>query len=338
MPRVFIAIATWEADADFFARQLESLRAQTCTDWVGVVVDDGSSGPRREATAALVAKEPRLKFVSFTARLGFYRNFERALVRAPKEVPYVALCDQDDVWHPQKLALQLARLDADAHVQLCYSDLRLVDDAGVELAPSFWQGRPHQTSFRAVLYNNVVTGSTALFRRGLLDRALPFPADGGGAFHDHWLALCALATGGLAYLDEPLVDYRQHDKNALGAQGLRDAGVGAGRKQLFRTMREAVTDRTALFSRLDALAAHADKSTRRLGAFAQVLAERVDPLPPEVSDALEPLAPAPTLGMAARLGRQAFSAGLDHDETNLEAWKIPLGIAWAKLQKLRKPR
>lgn len=335
---MFVAIATWEADPDRFARQLESLRAQTYTNWVGAVVDDGSSAARREATAALVAKEPRLKFVSYTARLGFYRNFERALVRAPKDISYVALCDQDDVWHSQKLARQLARLDEDVGAQLCYSDLRLVDDAGGELAASFWHGRPHQSSFRSVLYNNVVTGATALFRRGLLDRALPFPADGGGAFHDHWLALCALATGGLSYIDEPLVDYRQHAGNALGAQTLSDAAAGAGRTQLFRTMREAMTHPAALLDRLDALAAHADKSTRRLGAFAQALTERIEPLPPEVADALQPLEPAPTLGMAARLGRQALTAGLDHDETNLEAWKIPLGIAWAKLKKLRKPR
>src|SRR6185436_7327817 len=53
-------------------------------------------------------------------------------------------------------------------------------------------------------------------RRDVLDVALPFPPEVDGSHHDHWLALCALALGDLAYIDRPLVDYVQHGANVVG--------------------------------------------------------------------------------------------------------------------------
>ncbi|MGZ8633485.1 MAG: glycosyltransferase family 2 protein, partial [Solirubrobacteraceae bacterium] len=68
----------------------------------------------------------------------------------------------------------------------------------------------------AELQTNVVTGAACLVRREVLDVALPFPHELAGSFHDHWLAVCALALGDLAYVDRPLVDYVQHDGNVVG--------------------------------------------------------------------------------------------------------------------------
>ena len=63
---------------------------------------------------------------------------------------------------------------------------------------------------------NTVTGAASMFRRDLLDDALPLPSAPGPVYHDHWLALVALARGEIRYIDAPLYDYVQHERAFLG--------------------------------------------------------------------------------------------------------------------------
>ena len=85
------------------------------------------------------------------------------------------------------------------------------------LSPTYWTDRVATwDDLGAELQTNVVTGAACLVRREVLDVALPFPAELDGSFHDHWLAVCALALGELAYVDRALVDYVQHDANVVG--------------------------------------------------------------------------------------------------------------------------
>src|SRR5205807_2336114 len=78
---------------------------------------------------------------------------------------------------------------------------------------------------RKMLLANTVTGASAMFRRELLDDALPFPppVDPRVSFHDHWLAALALSIGELAYVDRPLYDYVQHIENEVGHPSRRSA-------------------------------------------------------------------------------------------------------------------
>lgn len=334
MSRVFIALAAWNPDPRLFDRQVASLSAQTFGDWTGVVVDDGSSETVRDATAERVAREPRLRLVTKQGRAGFYRNFERALVLAPPDCDYVALCDQDDRWVPAKLERQVATLDANPSAQLCYTDLRLTEVSGTVVAGSFWHARPHGRRFREILYNNVVTGATALVRRRLLDAALPFPEDTGGVFHDHWLALCAMASGGLAYLEEPLVDYTQHAGNVIGAQALEHAGRGAVARLLGNGLKGERDG--GLRGGLDELAAHAARVEARLQSFAAALRTRHARLPPEMEAALRPFLRGSRLGRVLDLAIPTFLGTLAAgEETNLEPLKISLGLGWAAIR--RKP-
>jgi hypothetical protein len=68
----------------------------------------------------------------------------------------------------------------------------------------------------ALLITNSVTGAASLFPRALLDDALPFPPAQFAHFHDHWVALCARATGAIRYVDRPLYDYVQHGEAFVG--------------------------------------------------------------------------------------------------------------------------
>jgi glycosyltransferase involved in cell wall biosynthesis len=150
-------------------------------------------------------------------RLGFYRNFERALLMAPAEADYVTLCDQDDRWHPTKLERLIAGI---GRAQLAYSDARIVTPEGKLVRSSYWtERRNNYTNFGSLLLANSVTGAASLYRRELLDDALPLPPLLAKGFHDHWLAVVALALGTIAYVDEPLYDYVQHGGAVIGHSG-----------------------------------------------------------------------------------------------------------------------
>ena len=180
-----------------------------------VISDDHSAPERFEPIAEAVAGDPRFLVSRSPERLGFYRNFERALRMAPAAAPLLALCDQDDRWHPDKLAV-LRRALGDA--RLVYSDQRLVDAEGRVLRETLWRGRRNNhTDLASLLVANSVTGAATLFRREVADLALPFPDTPGLPFHDHWLALVALAAGDVAYVDRPLYDYVQHRGAFFGA-------------------------------------------------------------------------------------------------------------------------
>ena len=212
-----ICLATYEPELALLERQLASLRAQTLREWVCIVHDDGSSPATLAAIARACADDSRFRLFRSAGNQGFYRNFERALSRVPTTTRYVALCDQDDVWHPGKLETCVARLEARPRAQLVYSDMRVVDEAGALIAPTFWSRRRNNfKSFETLLFVNSVTGAASLFRGSLLDAALPFPPAVGRCFHDHWLACVAMVAGGLEYVDRPLLDYVQHGANVIG--------------------------------------------------------------------------------------------------------------------------
>ena len=215
---VVVCMATYEPAPELLARQLESLRAQTHADWRCVIRDDGSSPATLEAIRALAAADDRFVVVASGGNAGFYRNFERALEHVGRGTRFVALADQDDRWHPDKLAVLVDALERSG-AQIAYSDSRIVDARGRVLGDSFYAPRRNNPDdLRALLLANAAPGASMLMRRELLDRALPFPVPFGQAFHDHWLAVLALAGGGLEYVARPLWDYVQHGANVAGHQ------------------------------------------------------------------------------------------------------------------------
>ncbi len=217
-PLIAICMATFNPDIELFRVQVESIRAQTDPDWVCVISDDCSEPESFEELAALVADDERFIVTRSEERLGFYRNFERALGLAPAEAELIALSDHDDRWYPDKLA---ALREAIGSAQLAFSDLRRVDAAGNVRSETLWEGRRNNlTNIASLIVSNSVPGAACMLRRSAIESALPFPSGPGWDFHDHWLALVAMALGELAYVDRPLYDYVQHPRAVLGRVAL----------------------------------------------------------------------------------------------------------------------
>lgn len=219
---IAICLASYEPDPQLLRVQIESLRAQTDDRWICLISDDASSPESWRRVRDVVGDDPRFVLSQSPRRQGFYRNFERALAMVPAEARLVALCDQDDRWYPDKLAVLREALGPSG---LVYSDQRLVDRDGVVLRDTMWRGRRNNhTNLASMLIANTITGAATLFRREVIELALPFPDTPGLQFHDHWLGLVALAAGDIAYVDRPLYDYVQHAGAVFGEV---DSGVVA---------------------------------------------------------------------------------------------------------------
>jgi len=213
-PRVAVCMAAYDPPAELLHRQLDSIREQTHGNWICLISDESSDPAALERLNAEVKGDPRFVISHNERHLGFYGNFERALSMVPEEADFVALCDQDDRWNARKIERLLSRI---GDAMLVYSDARLITPGGELVSPSYWINRRNNyTNYGSLLMANSVTGAASLFRRELLDDALPLPPRHYKGFHDHWLAVVALSLGRIAYVDEPLYDYVQHDTAVIG--------------------------------------------------------------------------------------------------------------------------
>jgi glycosyltransferase involved in cell wall biosynthesis len=213
-PRIAICMAAYNPPPALFERQLESIRAQTHQNWICVISDDCSDPEGSRTIERVVGGDPRFVVSRSPRRSGFYKNFERALALAPADAEFVAMSDQDDRWDPDKLATLLGAI---GDSPLVYSDARIVDRNGRQLADSYWgERRNNHSSLLSLLVANAVTGAASLLRRDLLDYALPFPPAQFAHYHDHWIGLTALSLGEIAYVKRPLYDYVQHSAASLG--------------------------------------------------------------------------------------------------------------------------
>jgi Glycosyl transferase family 2 len=221
---IAICMATYAPELDLFAAQVTSLRDQTDPRWICVIADDATPPAHFQRMLEVVGDDPRFVFERAPQRVGPYRNFERALELIPRGIELVAPCDQDDRWYPDKLAALRAGLGG---AQLVYSDQRLIGRDGRVIRETLWHGRRNEyRNLASLLVANTVPGAAMLLRRSVVEQALPFPNAPGAWYHDHWLALVALAMGDIAYLDRPLYDYVQHQGAVSGDLVERETPAG----------------------------------------------------------------------------------------------------------------
>ncbi|MCY7355698.1 MAG: glycosyltransferase family 2 protein [Lysobacter sp.] len=202
-PLISVALSVYNGERHL-REQLDSVLAQEGVQLEIVAVDDGSSDGSVALLREYAQRDPRIQVHVNPKNLGHLRSFERAMSLCHGE--FIAPCDQDDVWHPDKLARLLAAIgDAD----LAYCDSEYIDEQGASLHRRISQDLPMHAGMDPLRYifQNTVSGHACLLRRKLLERAGPAPAL---LYHDWWLAMCAAAHAGVVYVDAPLVSFRRH--------------------------------------------------------------------------------------------------------------------------------
>ncbi len=217
MTVISVALATYNGTR-YIEPFLASVRSQDWDDVRLVVSDDGSTDGTGEQIASLWNGAAIHRN---TAARGVIGNFSNAMTQAGGG--YVALADQDDVWEPHKLSTLMREMEAcerhhpDGPV-LVFSDLKVVDSNLNVIGDSFFRSTSKSLQASGVqdfLLSNHIPGCTMLVNDALLRLALPIPAE--VMMHDWWLALVAASFGVVGSVDDPLVLYRQHGSNTVGA-------------------------------------------------------------------------------------------------------------------------
>lgn len=225
-PLVDVLLATWNG-ATFLPELLDSILAQTYPHYRVLVSDDGS----RDSTLEVIEKYRhrfggRLILLPPRERAdGGLRNFEYLMQASldDGQAQWAMFCDQDDVWLPCKIEYTLAemqrieRLSGPESPCLVHTDLVVVGSRLEQIAPSFVRYQrmnPGQCTAVSLLSMNQVTGCATMVNRHLLAIALPIPAE--VVVHDWWCAVIS-GSGHRSFIDVPLLLYRQHGVNQIGA-------------------------------------------------------------------------------------------------------------------------
>lgn len=205
-PLVSIALATYNGEA-FLAAQLDSLIAQTYPNLEVIIFDDGSADGTIRIIESYLEKFSSISFYKNEGPHGIKNNFAHALSFCTGT--YIALCDQDDTWLPQKIERMVAEI---GNYALIYHNSLFIDETGNSMNRTLTDKLRGYTGHdpKAFLLLNGVSGHACMFQKKLVPLALPFPR---ARFHDWWLAFIAAQNGGVKYLDEVLVHYRQHEKS-----------------------------------------------------------------------------------------------------------------------------
>ena len=217
---VLILMGTYNG-ARYLAEQLDSIEAQTHSDWRIVVSDDGSSDETASILTRFAGRHPqgRVQLLRGPGR-GFLLNYLSLACSLEERAAYYAFCDQDDVWdavHLQHALEALQQAPPARHSACLYgARTRLIDQDGYPLGHSPMMH--FQPSFQNALVQSYAGANTMVFNRAaleLLQRAgVP---ENTVASHDWWLYLLVSGAGGRVLYDEQAtVEYRQHGRNVQG--------------------------------------------------------------------------------------------------------------------------
>ena len=238
MKDIVILLATYNGQ-EYLRQQLKSLFNQTNQDFRLVVHDDGSTDGTVDIINEYRELYPeRIEVFYGHSCGGAKENFLWMMNRV--EADYYLLCDQDDVWLPEKVQRSLEAIvsaENELHIEnahdnspVCvFTDMCVVDEELNNISDSFirYIGRlPSNTEYTQILIDNPAAGCTMCFNRNLRDlvvKLLPFINLENIPMHDALILEMAAIFGKVVAIDEPMAYYRQTGHNTMGAITETDA-------------------------------------------------------------------------------------------------------------------
>jgi len=227
MYSISVCIATYNGES-YLSQQIDSILSQSIFlhSYEGLEVlisDDNSSDLTVDLIKAYISRYPFISLFSNPARLGPQKNFSKVLSKASGDL--IVLCDQDDVWKPNKLEQML----------LCYKtnnqgpwlfihDADIIDSSNSLISASYFGCR---TPFRKSIFANFVTnrylGCTMTVNKQLLRLCLPIPPF--APQHDIWIGINASLFSFVYFQDSLLSSYRSHSTNASPASQFKSGSL-----------------------------------------------------------------------------------------------------------------
>lgn len=212
--KISIALCTYNGE-NYLTEQLDSIKSQTTPADEIILCDDNSDDQTLSIANAFKNQGLPIKIHKNNQTLGFIENFSQAIHRCTGDI--IFLCDQDDIWHPEKISHMIIAFEKSADTLLIFSNGDLVSSTAQPLNCSLWEALPtfpvSNPTFHNLLNNDWITGAACAFRKDLVKYALPFPPYW---VHDAWLGLIASAYGKVQSIPDMLIAYRQHENNQIG--------------------------------------------------------------------------------------------------------------------------
>jgi glycosyltransferase involved in cell wall biosynthesis len=214
--------------SQYLRTQLDSILAQTHKVDELIVCDDGSTDGTKEILEEYKNKLPNLFFIHYNKQnIGPTKNIEKAIQACTCEL--ILLADQDDYWETNKVNTVVKWFEQNPTMNGVFTNGSLMNSKEeLDNKYSLWDAMsfPYKTiKSKNELNNNLklyintvencVTGATLAIRNNLAFLKQPFPVIK-HLVHDRWLAINLAETNSLGILEEKLIRYRIHSKQAIG--------------------------------------------------------------------------------------------------------------------------
>lgn len=205
-PLVTVVVPSFNEDPSIVRASLESIRLQTFTDFECIVVDESTRPDLAEACRAVCAEDHRFIYINPTERIGLPKSLNLAISKARGQ--FIARFDSDDVCMPERLALQVAFLQAHPEISVVGGALDIINSEGYFLAHRRYPQTPTAIA-KAMQLTTTIAHPTVMYRKEAIEQHGGYNPDFRFAEDlDLWLRWM---NAGLRFANLPqvLVQYRQ---------------------------------------------------------------------------------------------------------------------------------
>ena len=219
--KISVAMATYNGEK-FILNQLESILNQALKPDEVIICDDFSTDSTVEIVKNFINKYSLTSWQIYVneKNVGYIKNFAKALSYTNGDL--IFLCDQDDLWHNDKISVMSKIMEENRNVKALASSYKLIDAEGNEIIGQFEKfytpksGKElEKVKYKNALYYNVAQGCAEVIRSDLKKaycenlKAFTLP-------HDWAINMLAFEQDGLYFLNKELFSYRIHSNNTTG--------------------------------------------------------------------------------------------------------------------------
>lgn len=204
---VSVAMAVYNGE-NYLKEQLDSILSQLDSNDELIISYNESTDNTLNIINEYAEQDNRIHFFECKQK-GIISNFENALRNVNGK--YIFLCDQDDIWNPEKVRIMSDALK-EKNVVLAMHNCEYINSYGEHIDGDLFVRRKARTGLMKNLIKNCYQGSCMAFKNTLLEYIIPIPTD--IAMHDQWIGLVAERKGKVCLIDKPLIKYRRHSTTA----------------------------------------------------------------------------------------------------------------------------
>lgn len=201
-PLVSIIMPVYNSQ-QFLEESIRSVLAQAYTNWELLVVDNGSTDNSREIAREFAEADPRVRTLVKDDEQGVAPARRHAIDNAQGE--WIAFLDSDDLWAPNKLEIQMAKAQ-ESGSRFLFTASAFIDAEGNP--KDYIMHAPEEITYRQILKQNIISHSSVLIRKELLDGSFKEPDNSIRDDFSAWIRILRNRESKAVGIDQPLLIYR----------------------------------------------------------------------------------------------------------------------------------